>query len=272
MNSHLAAPITDADAARYAVDGVVRIKGAFHADWIALIAQGFECTLAEPSKWFSDHAPEEGQGRFVTDLAMAHRDPMFQRFVHESPAAEMVAALIDTKRLNFFFDTMWIKGAGVRKPTNWHQDMPYYTVDGDQMCVLWVALDPMPAGISLEFVRGSHRWGRWFEPTRTTEGGSWYDKSPYEPVPDIDKERDRFELVSWDMRPGDCVVFHGLTLHGAQGNPLDYDRRAYSSVWLGDDTTWAERPGFSRPRFDGTGLEPGDSIDCESFPRVWPRT
>ena len=271
MNRNSATPITDVDAERYATDGAVCISNAFDTEWLGLIAEGFERTLANPGKWFSDHAPEEGAGRFVTDLAMAQHDEMFRRFVHESPAAEIVARVLGAKRLNFFFDTMWIKGAGVRKTTNWHQDLPYYTVAGDQMCVLWIALDPMPAGISLEFVRGSHRWDRWFEPTRTTEGTSWYEDSPYEPVPDIDNERDRFDLISWDMTPGDCIAFHGLTLHGAQGNTLGYDRRAYSSVWLGEDITWAERPGFSRPRFDEAGLEPGDPVDCEMFPRVWPR-
>ena len=271
MNTASATPVSQSDIERYAADGAVCIRGAFDADWLARIAEGFERTLAHPSKWFSDHAPEEGAGRFVTDLAMAQHDATFRDFVHESPAAEIVASLLGTQRLNFFFDTMWIKRAGVRKTTNWHQDTPYYTVDGDQMCVLWMPLDPLPPGIALEFVRGSHLWGRWFEPTRTTEGTSWYEESPYEPVPDVDNERDQFDLISFDMQPGDCVVFHGLTLHGAQGNPLGYDRRAYSSVWLGDDVTWADRPGSSRPRFEGHGLAPGDPVDCEMFPRAWPR-
>ena len=263
--------VSAADVERYQRDGVACLRGVFDSDWIALLAEGFERTLAQPSEWFSDHAPEEGAGRFVTDLAMGHHDPDFRRFAFDSPAAEIAARLMGAEHVNFFFDTMWIKGAGVSKTTNWHQDQPYYTVDGDQMCVVWVALDPMPADVALECVRGSHRWGRWFEPIRTTEGTSWYAESDYDPVPDIDASRADYELVSWDVQPGDCVVFHGLTLHGAQGNPLAYDRRAYASVWLGEDTRWANRPGSSRPRFTGHGLEPGDPIDSPLFPRVWPR-
>ena len=271
MNGQPRQFVSTNDQERYAADGVVCVRQAFNTEWISSLEQGFKRTLSRPSKWFSDHAPEEGRGRFITDLGMAHHDETFQRFVHESGAAEIVAALLNTVRLNFFFDTMWIKGAGVRKPTNWHQDLPYYTVDGDLMCVLWVALDAMPNGVALEFVRGSHRWNRWFEPTRTTEGTSWYDESPYEPVPDVDGNREDFEVISWNMQPGDCVVFHGLMLHGAHGNPLSYDRRAYSSVWLGDDVVWAERPGYSRPRFDEAGLSPGDPIESVLFPRILPR-
>ena len=154
--SHSIRPV---DVERYKSDGVVCIRGVFDADWVNFIGEGFEHTLANPSEWFSDHAPEEGAGRFVTDLAMAHRHPTFSRFVHQSPAKDVVTALLQTSRLNFFFDSMWIKGAGIRKTTNWHQDMPYYTVDGDQMCVLWMSLDPIPAKTSIEFDIATVRMG-----------------------------------------------------------------------------------------------------------------
>ena len=29
-------------------------------------------------------------------------------------------------------------------------------------------LDPVPQDRAVEFIRGSHRWGRWFTPTRFT--------------------------------------------------------------------------------------------------------
>ena len=255
----------------YERDGVVCLRGKFGRDWLDLLADGFERTKANPTRWYADHAPEEGAGRFITDLAMAHHDPEFRRFAIESPAAEIVARLMRSARVNFFFDSMWIKGARIRKSTNWHQDQPYYTVDGDQMCVLWLALDSISRESSLECVRGSHRWNTWFEPTRTTEGTSWYENSGYAPLPEIDNARGDYDIAAWEMKPGDCLVFHGLTLHGAGGNPQPNDRRAHSSVWLGDDATWAERPGPARPRFEGHGLKPGDPIDCAMFPRLWPR-
>ena len=51
-----------------------------------------------------------------------------------------------------------MKEAGATTASPWHQDGPYYNVDGP-MCTIWVALDDHPRDVSLELVRGSHRWG-----------------------------------------------------------------------------------------------------------------
>ena len=70
-------------------------------------------------------------------------------------------------RVSFFYDAIWVKGTVTPKRTRWHQDQPYYPVDGSQFCAIWVPLDPVDEESSLELVRGSHRWGRWFEPELT---------------------------------------------------------------------------------------------------------
>ena len=38
----------------------------------------------------------------------------------------------------------------------------------------------------------------------------------YEDVPVEDIEEGRHDILSWECQPGDVVVFHGLTLHGAK--------------------------------------------------------
>ena len=38
----------------------------------------------------------------------------------------------------------------------------------------------------------------------------------YEDVPVQDIEEGRHDILSWECQPGDVVVFHGLTLHGAK--------------------------------------------------------
>lgn len=272
MNEHPMRPVSASQVRAYDGDGVVCLRGVFDFDWIDLLRRGFDRLSADRGPDAADHAPEEGAGRFFSDIDLARRDADFARFAHRSPAAEIVAALMHSKRVNFFFDTAWAKGPGVSKRTGWHQDQPYFTIDGTQNCTLWLPLDPVPAGIALEFVRGSNRWGRWFDPLRTTDAKPFFRDSPYEPIPDIEGDRAAYDIVSWDMEPGDCVVFHGLTLHGAGGNPqAETWRRAYSSNWLGDDMVFAGRPGETRPAFDECGLSDGDPMDNAFFPRVWPR-
>jgi ectoine hydroxylase-related dioxygenase (phytanoyl-CoA dioxygenase family) len=272
MNERPLQPVTEADIRTYENDGVVCVRGAFDRAWIDLLSLGFNRVAAEKGPDAADHAPEEGAGRFFTDIDLARRDADFARYVHASPAAEIVSVLMRSTRINFFFDTAWAKGPGVRKRTNWHQDQPYFTINGSQNCTLWLPLDPAAAGIALEFVCGSHRWGRWFDPLSTTDAKPFFRDCPYEPIPDIERDRAAYDIVSWDVEPGDCLVFHGLTVHGAGGNPQAAAwRRAHSSNWLGDDMVFASRPGETRPAFEKCGLKEGDPMDNDFFPRVWPR-
>ena len=77
------------------------------------------------------------------------------------------------------------------------------------------------------------------------------------------------QLLSWSCQPGDCVVFHGLTLHGARGNSsTSLQRRVLSTRWLGDDTVLARRPWTVSPPILG-GLNYGDRMMSDTFPLVW---
>jgi hypothetical protein len=176
--------------------------------------------------------------------------------------------------VQFFYDALWARGPGTAKRTRWHQDQPYYPIDAEQVAIMWLPVDPVTTATCLECIRGSHRWGRWFQPELSRDGAMLFGagECSYEKMPDIDSHRDDYDIVSFDMSPGDCIVFAGLTVHGAPGNSSDRrQRRALSTVWMGDDAVFGARPGKVRPCFEGHGLNPGDPMDCDYFPRVWPR-
>lgn len=48
--------------------------------------------------------------------------------------------------------------------TPWHQDQPYYCVDGNQTVSLWIPLDTVSHERTLEFVGGSQLRGKYFRP------------------------------------------------------------------------------------------------------------
>jgi ectoine hydroxylase-related dioxygenase (phytanoyl-CoA dioxygenase family) len=91
-------------------------------------------------------------------------------------------------------------------------------------------------------------------------------------MPDIEAERDKHEIVAFDLTPGDCVAFHFRTVHGAPGNASpDIRRRAISFRWTGDDARFAVRKGEMSPPFPdfaGCTLQPGDPLDSELFPVI----
>ena len=61
-------------------------------------------------------------------------------------------------------------------------------------------------------------------------------------LPDIQAERDRFDIVSWDVDPGDILVFHLGALHGGAGTAAGLRRRTVSLRFMGPDVAFDGRP------------------------------
>jgi ectoine hydroxylase-related dioxygenase (phytanoyl-CoA dioxygenase family) len=271
MNREPLVPIADAEVAAYARDGAVALRGVFDADWIALLAEGVEQNLAAPGPYVRHYTKEGESGRFVGDYCNWQRIEAYRRFAFESPAAGVAARLMGAAKINLFHEHILVKEVATENRTPWHHDQPYWTVDGDQVCSIWVPLDPVPRETCVEFLAGSHRWGKWYTPKRFNDLAD-HDTNEGESLPDIDAHRDDYEILGWELAPGDCIVFHALAVHGAPGNlSAENRRRAVSLRLTGDDARFARRDGYMSPPFPDVTLRPGDAMDCDSFPVVWPR-
>ena len=257
----------------FARDGAVCLRGVFDTKWLALVAQGVTREMASPCGIAKDYTTDGEPGRYFGSLVMWRGVPEFEEYVLHSPAAEIAGAFRGADEVLFYHDHLLVKEPGTADPTPWHHDQPYYPVDGEQIVSIWMPLDPVDRATSVEFVAGSHRWGRWFAPRYFAGGARYYDLegTRFEDIPDIEAERGDYEILGWEMEPGDAVVFHALTLHGAPGNQSANRRRAYATRWLGEDARYAARPGEISPPIEGHGLAPGDPMECETFPVVWRR-
>ncbi len=264
-------------------DGAVCLRGVFEQRWLRTVTSGIERNLAEPgpySESLQAEGAEGGPGKFFDDYCNWQEIREYRDYVFESPAAEIAARLMRSRQAIFYHEHVFIKDPHTEKRTPWHHDQPYYPVDGSQICSIWMPLDPIPLETSLRLVKGSHAWGRWFMPQKfeterdyplkTSASEESANLARYEPMPDIDGHPERYEILAWAVQPGDCVVFHGRSLHGAFGNTSQTtSRRVLSTRWLGDDARLAERPWEVSPPITG-GLKPGEPMACETFPVIWP--
>ena len=91
--------------------------------------------------------------------------------------------------------------------------MPYWAVQGRQICSLWLPLDDIPLASAVEYLGGSHLWGQQFEPYHFMDGTP-YQGTGLPPLPDIDTGNFQHQILRWAMQPGDCLVFHGDIVHG----------------------------------------------------------
>jgi ectoine hydroxylase-related dioxygenase (phytanoyl-CoA dioxygenase family) len=258
--------ISEAQIADFQRDGAVVVRGVL-ADWVEVMAEGVARNMAEPGPYASENSVSEG--RFFDDYCNWTRIPEFERVVRESPAAELAARAMRSASAQFYHDHVLVKEPGTPKPTPWHQDAPYYFVEGRQTVSLWVPLDPVE-GASLRFIAGSHLWPRMVRPVRWADDSDFYEgKADWVPVPDPDADPGANVVLEWPMQPGDAVLFDYRTVHGARGNMAATRRRALSLRWLGDDARYVERPGRTSPPFPRHGMVTGQRLREDWFPVIW---
>jgi hypothetical protein len=140
-------------------------------------------------------------------IAAAIRDPAI---------ASWAAAVTGAQWLQVFAVQLLKKAPAGRSAGNvgWHQDDLYWSeqITGEAFTV-WLALSDVDAlSGPVQFVRGSHRWGR-------VDGGNFFDH-------DIEAQRQSLGLphdAAWEpvaavLSPGCASLHHRMVLHGSSEN------------------------------------------------------
>ncbi len=259
--------ITTTQIETYQRDGALVLRGAF-SGWVERLREGFEQNLAEPGPFAIENVRAGESGRFFEDYCNWQRIPAFAAFMRESPAAAIAGQLMRSQAAQVFHEHILVKEPGTAKPTPWHQDLPYYCVDGWQTASYWIPLDPVTTANTLRVVLGSHRWPKLVRPKRWASNDNFYaGDDAFMEMPDVEDGSHR--ILTPELEPGDAVVFDFRTVHGAAGNTGSGRRRAFSARFLGDDVRYVERPGRTSPPFPGIGLANGERMREDWFPVVW---
>ena len=252
--------------------GAAVVRGLFTPAEVATIEAGIEKNLANPSPMFKVASQPDDPGRFVEDFCNWNRIDEYREIAFESKAADVAQQLMAGSSVRLFHDHMLVKEPGTKQETPWHQDQPYYNVDGNLNCSMWAPVDPVAFESTLEFNAGSHNRG-WLMPrTFMDNQAKWFPEGSMSEIPQIEADRDSFEIMGWALQPGDAVFFHMLTTHHSYGVPGANRRRAFSLRFLGDDMVHAPRDWVTSPNFDGLNLEipNGAPMDHALFPLLRP--
>jgi len=281
-------PITDAEIARFRTDGAVLLRNVLASEWVTIVREGLEEIHAKPGDMTSRATGEDGKGEIIVDQYVSMRSEKLRSFLSDSPASAVAGRLLGSRTIRFVIDQMFYKEAGRVLPTPWHQDTPYLRVQGNDLVRLWVTCDPSPRATTVRVLKGSHLWNVVYRPVtatsevRETNSGSKFsygmtedydDRLP--PIPDIDGNPEAFEILQWDVEPGDILAFNGNIVHGAGGLQMHpIKRRAFASVWAGDHVRYLRRPGLTLPdvsEFAGVQVPDGTLLSERSdvFPIVW---
>lgn len=256
----------------YQRDGAVCVRQAFDAAHVELATRAIEANLSDLSL-LSKRASDQDDGAFIEDFRSWDRIPEMERFIRESPGAAIAGELTGSSTIRLYHDHVLVKEPGTKQRTPWHQDQPYYNVDGSQNASMWLPVDPVPRSASLEFIAGSHL-GPWFMPrTFLDEQARWFPEGSLAEFPDVAADPERWPVISWELEPGDAVFFNMLTVHGSGGVEGPGRRRVLSIRYLGDDMVHSPRTWTTSPPFPGLEAElaPGVALDHPLFPVLWER-
>jgi len=282
--------VSSEDLYAFQRDGAVHIKDVLSDTELRWLEEGLEESRTSPSEMYSQYGGTGGIGKTIVDQLPSLRSPSLRRLMQEGPVARLAAKLMDTSSAQLVLDQIFYKEKGQIVPTPWHQDTPFLRVRGNDMARVWLTCDPSPAGVTLEIVRGSHLWNVIYDTSGAApsgiekggEGGAFtYDgigDDRLSPVPDIEGHRDSFDILSWDVEPGDAVIFHGNILHGASGRKdHPHSRRAFATMWGGPSLRYQGEMTHGMPLPSGAdaaviphGAPIGDYPDV--FPVFWRKT
>ena len=283
MNIELPRDVTYKEIETFHQNGVVLLKSIFDVDWIELLNQGLDQNYHNPTQrartWDRD---TDGRTMFWDSQAWQGIKE-YQKFIFNSPAAELAGKLMRAKNINFFFDAVFMRSPGSQFSTPWHQDEPYWSVEGYDTCTIWMPLVPVRKESALAYVPGSHLNNKIFDQYNfgdlNPDGKVDVDQVNFtgiaeESVPNIDADPESYNVMSWDMEPGDCVVFNSRILHGGSGKlNQDQDLRVFTSKWIGDDVRIKFRECGMDPDHSDImtkyGLKPGDRLGTDLYPRIW---
>ncbi len=250
----------------YQKDGVLIVKDIFK-DWIKPLRKGFQKVLENPSKYGRENV-DDTNGRFFEDYCNWERIKEFKDCILNSLGAQIVAEATNSTSIQIFHEHIFIKEPGTNKETPWHQDMPYYCVDGNDTGSFWIPLDEVDKENNLKLILGSHQWSKLIRPTKWSDNQSWYkENSCFMDLPKIEKFQN--DILIPELNLGDAVLFNFKTVHSSTGNNTLKSRRAFSMRFIGDDVRYVNRGGATSPPFNGINLKSGDLMREDWFPRIF---
>jgi ectoine hydroxylase-related dioxygenase (phytanoyl-CoA dioxygenase family) len=258
------------EAAAFSRDGVVCVRSVLDPAEVAVAAAAIDAVLASPGPLAQVASSPDDPGAFTEDFCRWREIPGIERLARHSRVPAVAAALMGTPQARLYHDHVLVKEGGTRQRTPWHQDQPYYNVDGQGVSA-WIPVDPVPEDGCLELVAGSHR-GPWLMPrTFLRREARWFPEGSLAELPDIDADRGGFDIRRFSLAPGDAIFFDFLTVHGAPGFPRPGRRRVLSLRYLSAAARHAPRTWRTSPPFDGlTGQLPaGAPMDHPLFPVVY---
>ena len=247
-------------------DDEVADQGSEQHD-LALLAQAIRA--AKLNRLVDKATPGVARGKFLLDTGVWRRVPQLASFCVESQLPAVSAALLGANAVRYYDDQIFVKEGGAVDRSAFHQDVSYFHVSGNEGCVFWIPLDRVREGSGrMGYVPGSHRWGQVYKPNVFVSELA-FPGSEGPDLPAVEANPEAYGVQYIEVDPGDVIVHHFLTIHGAEGNRSGAQRRAFSLRYIDANLRYQRRPGAPAQPLHRQDAVDGDPLDDTIHPIVW---
>lgn len=189
-------------------------------------------------------------------IAMGMHDILWNA-AFTTPASQLLGGAV-----RFWHDQLFCKPAHHGGVVAWHQDYSYWTRTQPMAhLTCWIGLDDATVDNGcVQYVPGSHRW-----PLLPITGLAG-DMNSIRSVLSDEQTRQFEKHVPAELKAGQCVFHHPLTVHGSYENRTSSPRRAIVQNVILDGVKSVS----DKPLLDGVPVVPdGTKLDGQFFPMLY---
>ena len=254
--------LTESIVTEWQKKGAVKIPQLLDPAELSACREFYDWILANPSPVATQFFEGEADA-FFNDVGQAAG--YYSRAESLFDACPSIRATVqslfgaDNQNIWFLGYEVFHKRAGAGRLTPFHQDASFAPFHGKHLVRFWIPFERTPKSHCLEVIGGSHR-GPLFNPnkilmtdpaTHAADGVDdttpCFDKEEelraMPRLPDILADPEAYDVLSWDLDPGDAVAFHLASLHG--NAPVDArhpERNTLILGFFGDDCIYKPLP------------------------------
>lgn len=210
-------------------DGFLVVRRFLEGDALAELTSNLDRYVSEIVPTLPDTAAfyqDRSRPETLKQMQYMCHDPFFESYRQNARWSDLAAQLVG-EPVNAQEPEWFNKPPGTEHPTPPHQDNYYFCLKPANVLTMWVALDAADEENGcLRYVRGSHLNG--IRPHNATEVLGFSQGI----VDYGDEDEQLAEPIC--LQPGDLAVHHGQTIHRADANCSDRQRRAFAMVLRGE--------------------------------------
>ena len=225
-------------------DGVVKLTGAVDPALLEELNSCFEWAVRHPGPVLFGNS--EGDTFTFVDFDNPENRSIYEKVIARSAFGRIAADLWQSNFVGFLCEEVfWKKGKTAK--TFWHQDTSYLPWGGEHWANFWIPLCPHAADYAIKVVRSSHKGTMYDGTTFTSEDPTeplWGAVGNFPRLPNISAEvaadPTSWDIVSFDVEPGDVVVLHPRCLHaGGAADEKMPERRTLVLRFFGDKSYYS---------------------------------